>query len=127
MEEPVTIMRTRRLPSRRPAVITCLAAICLLLAGLASVSCGTAAPARPAAQPAAHQHNEQAVAPPSTADAALQLQALLGHHTILAAELMRGRLRGDDDFTKAAAAAAQKNTEAMAGLVSSLFGAAAAS
>jgi hypothetical protein len=101
-----------------------LAVLCLMVVASACVSHQAAAPT---AQPAAHQHNAQAAtAPPSAADAALQLQALLGHHTILAAELMRGRLRGDDAFTKAAAAAAEKNTQAISSLVNSLFGATAA-
>jgi hypothetical protein len=101
-----------------------LAVLCLMVVASACVSHQAAAPT--AQQPAAHQHNAQAAGPPSAADAALQLQALLGYHTVLAAELMRGRLRGDDAFTKAAAAAAEKNTQAIASLVSSLFGATAA-
>jgi hypothetical protein len=126
MKEPVTIMRMRRRHSlRRSAATTYLAVVCLLLAGSASVSHRAAAPTRAAGHPVAHQHSERA-APPSAADAALQLQALLGHHSVLAVELMRGRLRGEDDFTKAAAAAAEKNTQAMASLVDSLFGPAAA-
>jgi hypothetical protein len=96
------------------------------MAGAAAASCQAAAQTRSAGQSVAHQHNEQPAPPPSAADAALQLQVLLGHHSVLAAELMRGRLRGDDDFTKAAAAAAEKNTQAMASLVDSLFGATAA-
>jgi len=127
MKEPATVRRTRRRSLRRPAATPFVAVACLLVAALASVSCRTAAQTRAAAPPVAHQHNAQAAAPPSAADAALQLQVLLGHHTILAAELMRSRVRGDDEFTKAAAAAAQKNTQAIAGLVSSLFGSAAAS
>ncbi len=102
--------------------------VCLLLAGSACSAPDSdrgAATAQPAGRPVAHQHNEPA-APPSAADAALQLQILLGHHSVLAVELMRGRVRGDDDFTKAAAAAAEKNTQAMASLVDSLFGSAAA-
>jgi len=121
MDQPVTGKWVRS------AVITLLTVLCLVAAGSACGSSKAAAPARPADQPVAHQHNEPAAAPPSAADAALQLQALLGHHTVLAVELMRGRLRGDDTFTKAAAAAAEKNTQAMASLVESLFGAAAAS
>lgn len=127
MEEPVATMRTRRRPSlRRSVAITVLAVLCLMVVASACVSHQGAAPTSSGGQPVAHQHNEQPAAAPSAADAALQLQALLGHHTILAAELMRSRLRGDNDFTKAAAAAVEKNTQAMTSLVDSLFGPTAA-
>lgn len=122
----IAVVQTRRLLLRRSAVTTFLAVVCLLVAAAAAVSCQAPAPRRSAGQPVAHQHHEEAAPPPSAADAALQLQVLLGHHSILAAELMRGRLRGDDAYTKAAAAAAEKNTQAMASLVDSLFGPAAA-
>ena len=39
-------------------------------------------------------------APESPADAALRLEALFGQHAILAADLMRGRLRNDEDFAQ---------------------------
>jgi hypothetical protein len=126
MKEPVTIMRTRRHSLRRSVATTSLAVVCLLMAGSTAVAHRAPTDIRPASRPVAHQHSEQAAPPPSTADAALQLQALLGHHSILAVELMRGRMRGDDGFTSAAAAAAEKNTQAMASLVDSLFGSAAA-
>jgi hypothetical protein len=58
---------------------------------------------------------------------ALQLQALLGQHSVLAADMMRGRLRGDEDFIQAANAALGKNTAALAQLVESLYGEQAAS
>jgi hypothetical protein len=61
----------------------------------------------------------------SPAEAGLQLQALLGQHTVLAADLMRARLRGDPDLAPAANAALSKNTDAVSALVGSLFGAAA--
>jgi hypothetical protein len=67
-----------------------------------------------------------AAAPATAPELALRLQALLGQHSILAADLMRGRIRGDDDFAQAADAALRKNTEAMTTLVSDLFGAPAA-
>jgi hypothetical protein len=41
---------------------------------------------------------------------------------VLAAEMMRGRLRGDDDFAQSANAALGKNTDAMVQLVESSFG-----
>jgi hypothetical protein len=62
----------------------------------------------------------------SAADHAVELQALLGQHSVLAADLMRSRIRGDDDFVQAANAALGKNTDAMTALVGQLFGDAAA-
>ncbi len=65
-------------------------------------------------------------APPAAADLAIQFEALLGQHSVLAADLMRSRIRGDDDFVQAANAALGKNTEAMTALVGEMFGAATA-
>jgi len=59
---------------------------------------------------------------PSAAEASLRLQALLGQHTVLAADMMRGRLRGDPDLAQAANAALGKNTDAMGQIVGALFG-----
>ena len=58
----------------------------------------------------------------SAADQAVRLQALLGQHSVLAADLMRSRIRGDDDFVQAANAALGKNTDDMSKLVGQLFG-----
>ena len=58
----------------------------------------------------------------SPADKALQLEALLGQHSVLAADLMRGRIRNDDDFGQAANAAVTRNTDDLATMVGSLFG-----
>jgi hypothetical protein len=55
----------------------------------------------------------------------LRLQALIGQHSALSADMMRGRLRGDPDFAQAANAALTKNTEELGALVGSLFGDAA--
>jgi hypothetical protein len=63
-----------------------------------------------------------AVAGESPADKALQLEALLGQHSVLAADLMRGRIRDDDDFGQAANAAVTRNTDDLATMVGSLFG-----
>lgn len=63
----------------------------------------------------------------SPGDAALRLEALLGQHAVLASDLMRGRIRGDEDFGQAANAAVGRNTEDLAGLVGALFGDQAAS
>lgn len=66
-------------------------------------------------------------APAATAaDLAVRLEALLGEHSVLAADLMRSRIRGDDDFVQAANAALGKNTDAMTALIGQLFGAATA-
>jgi hypothetical protein len=62
----------------------------------------------------------------SAADLAIRLQALLGQHSVLASDLMRGRIRGDDDFAQAANAALGSNTDEMSALVRQLFGDAAA-
>jgi hypothetical protein len=61
-------------------------------------------------------------APASATEASLLLQSLLGQHTVLAAEMMRSRLRADPDLAQAANAALGKNTDAMSGLIGSLFG-----
>jgi hypothetical protein len=63
---------------------------------------------------------------PSPAELSLQVGALLGQHSVVAAEMMRGRLRGDPDFAQAANAALGKNTDAIGELVRVLFGAQAA-
>jgi hypothetical protein len=65
-------------------------------------------------------------AAPAASEQALRLQALLGQHSILAADFMRGRIRGDEDFAQAANAALGKNTDAMTRLIGDLFGEAAA-
>ena len=57
-----------------------------------------------------------AAAAPSPAEQALRLQALLGQHSVLAADFMRGRIRGDENFAQAADAALGKNTDAMTNL-----------
>jgi hypothetical protein len=105
-----------------------LMAIALLAAGSASIA------VRRPAEPARGVHGAavpvapapRAAAPPAAPELALRLQALLGQHSILAADFMRGRIRGDEDFVQAANAALGKNTEAMTGLVGDLFGADAA-
>jgi len=76
-----------------------------------------ASPLRPGARTAAVD------ALPAAAEASLRLQSLLGQHTVLAADMMRSRLRGGPDLAQAANAALGKNTDAMSGLIGSLFGA----
>ena len=103
----------------------CAGLVAVLAAGPATV--GTRQPA--AVPVAGHGH---AVGTPgvsaraSAADSAVRLQALLGQHSVLAADLMRSRIRGDDTFAHAANAALSGNTEAMTALVRQLFGAATA-
>jgi hypothetical protein len=78
--------------------------------------------------PSAHDRPTvvRAAVAPAPADLAVQLQALLGEHSVLAADLMRSRLRGDDNFVQAANAALGENTDAMTALIGQLFGAATA-
>src|SRR5829696_4593305 len=66
------------------------------------------------------------IAPAAPGDLSLQLQALLGQHSILAADMMRGRLRDDPDLAQAANAALGRNTDAMGKLVAAEFGSRAA-
>src|SRR3954466_9208508 len=87
-------------------------ALPLLCAGLLFV----APTAAPAVEPAGRQ------AAPAAADLAIRFEALLGQHSVLTADLMRSRIRGDDDFVQAANAALGRNTSAMTTLVGQLFG-----
>lgn len=100
----------------RRFAILCLGLIVTLPTGPA-----TALPPRPT--PAGHDH---AAAAPSAGERALRLQALLGQHSVLAAEFMRGRIRGDENFAQSANAALGRNTDAMAQLLGELLGAATA-
>ena len=63
--------------------------------------------------------------PPSAPELSLRFQALLGQHSVLAADMMRSRLRGDPDLAQAANAALGKNTDALGQLVGTMFGEAA--
>jgi hypothetical protein len=63
-----------------------------------------------------------AVRRPAPAELTAQVEALLGQHSVLAADMMRGRLRGDPDFAQAANAALGNNTDAIGQLVGSLLG-----
>jgi len=65
-------------------------------------------------------------APADASELALRLQAVLGQHSILAADFMRGRISGENDFVQAADAALGKNTQAVTDVVRGLFGDAAA-
>ena len=106
--------------------ILCLGAITVLPAGFTARRAATAAPQ---AAPAHAEHAAPAAAakaPATAPDRALRLEALLGQHSILAADFMRGRIRGDDDFAQAADAALSKNTADMTDLIGQMFGSAAA-
>src|SRR4051794_38342815 len=59
----------------------------------------------------------QPAAVTSATDLALELQKLLGQHAVLAAELMRSRMRNDPDLAQSANAAVGKNTRDMAAVV----------
>lgn len=107
-------------------VAVALAAGCVVGAGKDDATTPVAATG---AADAAPLPSTQAVAPadaPATpltpGELALQLQSLLGQHTVLAADMMRGRLRDDPDLAQAANAALGKNTDAMGKLIGSAFG-----
>lgn len=59
----------------------------------------------------------------TAAELGLQLQALLGQHSVLAADMMRGRIRNDPDLAQAADAALGKNTEALGEAIGEMLGA----
>lgn len=111
------------------------AALGLISAGLLAPVVGGSSPDGPrgaavaahgehaASSAALHPGSRLSAAETSAADLSLQLQALLGQHSLLAAEMMRSRVKGTPDFAQAANAALGKNTEAMSEVVASLFGA----
>src|SRR5690242_2037273 len=94
--------------------------------GQAQAGAGAAPPAPSAPAAAPPGAPAQPTAAEAGADGALRLEALLGQHTIQAGDLMRGRLRNDDDFAQAANAAVGQNTEELARQVGALGGADAA-
>ena len=69
---------------------------------------------------------EAAGGPVTPGEFGLQFQALLGQHTTLAADMMRGRIRNDPDLAQAANAAIGKNTDALGKLFAGQLGSAAA-
>jgi hypothetical protein len=66
---------------------------------------------------------EPAGGPVTPGQFTLQFQALLGQHTMLAADMMRGRIRNDPDVAQAANAAIGKNTDALGKLFAAELGA----
>jgi hypothetical protein len=77
-------------------------------------------PAPPPAPPA--QPGQAPVAPATSAEVALRLEALLGKHAMLAVDLMRGRLRNDEDFAQAPNSAVGQNTADLTRTVAALCG-----
>ncbi len=103
----------------------------------AAASVAPAAAASPSPSSSGHAHGGAAGAAAGAAGttttagdagpaAGCRLQALLGQHTVLAADMMRARVRRDPDFAQAAETALTRNTQALSTLVGSLFGADAA-
>ena len=111
-------------------LLACLAVLagCSATAPSGQAQAGAAAappaPSAPAAPPPGAP--AQSSAAETGTDGALRLEALLGQHTIQAGDLMRGRLRNDEDFAQAANAAVGQNTEELARQVGALGGADAA-
>ena len=94
---------------RRGAAVGLLACLVVLVGCSATAPSGQAqagaaaappAPSAPAAPPPGAP--PQSSAAEAGSDGALRLEALLGQHTIQAGDLMRGRLRNDEDFAQAA-------------------------
>ena len=107
--------------TRSPLVLFACLAVLVGIAGC-SPQASSAAPA-PAERPSqAAGPSSAAAAPESSSDAALRLEALLGQHALLAADMMRGRLRNDEDFAQAANAAVGQNADDLAQLVGALLG-----
>jgi hypothetical protein len=125
------MVATTVMSGRRWWTALAAAACCALLAGCSGAAQPVAPPAGPAPAAAPHAmggagalRSTDGEAP---TDKALQLEALLGQHSVLAADMMRGRIRNDDDFGQAADSAVGRNTDDVAAMVGSLFGDQAAS
>jgi hypothetical protein len=130
------VRRSRRRPYfwRLLLVCACAVVLAVVLGGLLpdrQARPGAAGPPAAAARDASagllapwHPAGVAASAPSesSPTEASLRLESLLGQHSVLAADMMRGRLRDDPDLAQAANAALGKNTEALGQLVQALFG-----
>jgi hypothetical protein len=106
-----------------------LVVLCAVLAGCSSAAAGQLGAAGPTATPQVHEHGATAspgaaseVPGPTAPDRALQLEALLGQHAVLAADMMRGRIRDDEDFAQAANVAIARNTDDLSAVVGSVSG-----
>ena len=108
-------------PTLAVALLALLLAGCSTAANAGHATSDTAVAAHPA-----HHDQHVAAAPLAAADLALRLESLLGEHTVLAADMMRGRVRGDADFAQTANAALGHTTDEMSDLVAGNFGSAAA-
>jgi hypothetical protein len=117
---------------QRVTLSLAVSVLAMLLAGSSAAAHRVAAGApaggpAPAAQPRGPVENPVvASAPLAAPDLALRLESLLGEHSVLAADMMRSRIRGDDDFAQTANAALGGNTDAMTDLIASNFGGQAA-
>jgi hypothetical protein len=107
-----------------PAVVILIGAV--LLAGCSATPGPTPAAAAPASTT---PHTEPMpggalsnTAGRSPADVALQLEALLGQHSVLVADMMRSRIRNDADFAQAASTAVTRNTDDLTAVVKAMFG-----
>ena len=121
----------RRRSSRVLLIAGSVVVIALVAGGVVTAGRGEPDPPSPATRLAAAPLDSGSTAgtkaaPLSPGELALQLQALLGQHTVLAADMMRGRLRDDPDLAQAANSALGKNTDAMGKLVAGAFGSQAA-
>jgi hypothetical protein len=96
--------------------------VATLVAGTAAGGLRTSEPKWHAAAPAAAVAAAAAPGTSSAGDLVIQLEARLGQHSVLTADLMRSRIRGDDDFVQAANAALGKNTDAMSSVIGQMFG-----
>lgn len=100
-----------------------LAACCALLAGCTGTPPSSAPPpAAPDAMPGMSSGGLSTTAGKAPADVALQLEALLGQHSVLVADMMRSRIRNDEDVAQVANAAVTRNTDDLTAVVEAMFG-----
>ena len=121
-----TMLRLRP-RTRSPLVLVACLTVLIGIAGCAPPASSAAQapgerPSQAAGPGPASSAPAAAAAPESPSDAALRLEALLGQHALLAADLMRGRLRKDEDFAQAANAAVGQNSDDLARIVGALLG-----
>ncbi len=96
-----------------------------LLAGCSGATAAPTAPPPASTAPSAEAMPGGALSTTtgeSPADVALQLEALLGQHSVLVADMMRSRIRGDEDFAQAANTAVTRNTDDLTAVVKAMFG-----
>lgn len=105
---------------RSPLIVSACLAVALAAVGCSAQASPAATSGESPPASAAAPSAPSAPAPESSSDAALRLEALLGQHALLTADLMRGRLRDDEDFAQAADAAVGQNSDDLAQLVGAL-------